>query len=227
MAFRADVNGSLTPHESLSDDEKGKAKRFLENLFAYSGIEITGDTQNIEVSGYGSYHMDDWNEAAKYYDGTLNFVGDENTQWRLNLENGKMQEISPVEVWAEKPGQSETDMLLSALRKKSDQLNPLDVLQKVFPDYIAAKVWTREDIRTAAEDMMELPENAVNAIDFDKVVEEINSPAGAVLTEATDEEWDVLKRAVQHDLEENEVKKEEKGRDEQQENTRKHKGMHR
>lgn len=202
MGYFASATGNLSLRESVEDDEKlaEKAKALVDEISRGTDINFDKYNGEYDVSGYDKYHEEDWNALAEYFDGEISFIGEDDTRWMFILKDGKAGEVTPIEFWPESSEDSYTDTLLKALREKNELLNPLNVLEKIFPDFIAAKIWRKEDIKTAAEDLMELPTDITSAINLDEAVENLENGCIDVLTKATDEEWDAVKTAVKDTL---------------------------
>lgn len=202
MGYYASATGNLSLRESVEDDEKlaEKAKALVDEISRGTDINFDKYNGEYDVSGHDKYHEEDWNALAEYFDGEISFIGEDDTRWKFILKDGKASEVTPIEFWPESSEESYTDTLLKALREKNEFLNPLNVLEKIFPDFIAAKIWRKEDIKTAAEDLMELPTDITSAINLDEAVENLENGCIDVLTEATDEEWGAVKTAVKDTL---------------------------
>lgn len=199
MGNDALFNGSLTPRAGKSEDDIEKALEKFEDYYKRKnevGVLV------YDVSGNNTYFKEDYNELAMVFDGQVDFVGENGFLWSLFLKDGKVIERTPFLIL---PTPEETAEQRLGRYIAENGLDPRKVLEGM-PEFIAAKLWFKEDLVNKADEVgiteeaqKEILDRAIALIDKEQLEAITDSEVNAIeegLKKALDEYREKLKEVV-------------------------------
>lgn len=99
MSYDASFSGELTLREGFTEEQLYRADNALGHFENVNENKSDGVTY-YEINGGGDdrYYREDYEDLAEFFDGQVDFIGEDDAKWSLFLKDGQIKETYPIEI---------------------------------------------------------------------------------------------------------------------------------
>lgn len=153
MSYDASFSGELTLREGLTEDQLYWANNALDHFENVNEDKSDGVTY-YEINGGGDdrYHREDYEDLAEFFNGQVDFIGEDDAKWSLFLKEGQVKETYPIEITTF----PDEDAAKSIARYVSENDVDLDLIVKAISEIKAHKQEADQKPPQEQEDELEL-----------------------------------------------------------------------
>ncbi len=155
MSYDASYSGELTLRKGLTENQHYwaiNALSYFENVYGDKSDGVT----YYEINGGGDnrYHREDYEDLAEFFNGQVDFIGEDDAKWSLFLKDGQVKETYPIEITT----RPDEDPIKSIARYINENNVDLDLIVKAVSEMKAHEQGTDSGPSQEQEDELDEPE---------------------------------------------------------------------